>query len=168
MVSVRGQERNIAVLKKESALLRNVVVLEDIRIIRQLDEQAITIDDCVVDEDVKEFTQAVKVTVNNSGPDSLIHSIQWQVDPTRYTITPSEMPLAIASEEVKEYMFNVTVMNGSDLFPMPSFTLAYPFTYGKVCTLYNLLSVKRHKFIDELTFTDNTIRPLRRQRRHIY
>ena len=151
MVSVRGQQRNIAVLKKESALLRNVVTLEDIRIIRQLDEQAITIDDCVVDEDVKELTQAVKVTVNNSGPDSLIHSIQWQVDPTRYTITPSDMPLAIASEEEKEYMFDVTVLNGSDLFPMPSFTLAYPFTYGKVCTLYNLLSVKRHKFIDELT-----------------
>ncbi|MGB7054461.1 MAG: metallophosphoesterase [bacterium] len=151
MVSVRGQQRNVAVLKKESALLRNVVTLNDIRIIRQLDEQAIIIDDCVVDEDAENFTQTVKVTVNNSGPDSLTQPMQWQVDPTRYTITPSEMPLAIASEEEKEYTFDLTVMNGSDLFPLPTFNLAYPFTYGKVCTLYNFLSLKRHKFIDELT-----------------
>jgi predicted phosphodiesterase len=153
MVSVRGQERNIAVLKKGSALLRNVVTLEDIRMIRQLDEQAITIDDCIVDEDAKDFMQTVKLTVNNSGPDSLIHPIQWQVDPLLYTITPTEMALAIASEEEKEYTFDLTVMNGSDLFPLPTFNLAYPFTYGKVCTLYNFLSLKRHKFVDEVTST---------------
>ncbi|KPK63149.1 hypothetical protein AMJ83_08280 [candidate division WOR_3 bacterium SM23_42] len=149
-VSVRGQERNIAVLKKESALVRNVVTLEDIRIIRQLDEEAITIDDCVVDDDAKNVTQSVAVTVENIGPDSLKDPIQWQVDPRRYTITPVEMPLAIASEESKEYQFDVTVHDGSDLFPIPSFTLAYPFTYGKVCTLYNILSLKRHKFVDRL------------------
>ena len=148
MVSVRGQERNIAVLKKESALLRNVVTLGDIGIIRRLDEEAIAMDDYVVDDDAKNMSQSLTVTVDNIGPDSLLDPIQWQVDPNRYTITPVEMPLAIASEESKEYRFDVTVHDGSDLFPIPSFTLAYPFTYGKVCTLYNILSLKRHKFVD--------------------
>jgi UDP-2,3-diacylglucosamine pyrophosphatase LpxH len=151
MVSVRGQERNIAVLKKESALLRNVVTLSEIGLIRQLDEEAIVIDDCVVDEDVMGFTQTVKVTINNLGPDSITNPIQWQIDPARYTITPAEIPTAIASEEEKEYTFDLTVKNGSDLFPLPTFNVAYPFTYGKVCTLYNFLSLKRHKFVDELT-----------------
>ena len=151
MVSVRGQEHNIAVLKKESALLRNVVTLDDIRIIRELDEQAIIIEDCIVDENTKDHTQTVRLTVNNSGPDSLINPIQWQVDPARYTIAPAEIPLAIASEETREYTFDLTVMDGSDLFPLPTFSLAYPFTYGKVCTLYQFLSLKRHKFVDEAT-----------------
>ena len=148
MVSVRGQQRNIAVLKKESALLRNVVTLNDIRIIRQLDEEAITIEDYVVDDDAKNMSQSVTVTVENIGPDSLQDPIQWQIDPNRYTVMPVEMPLAIASEETKEYQFDVTVHDGSYLFPIPSFTLAYPFTYGKVCTLYNILSLKRQKFVE--------------------
>ncbi len=148
MVSVRGQERSIAVLKKESALLRNVVTLSDIGLIRELDENAIIIDDCIVDEDAQNYAKTITLTVNNSGPDSLLHPIQWQIDPARYSITPGEMQLAIASGEEKEYNFDLTVMDGSDLFPLPTFNLAYPFTYGKVCTLYQFLPLKRHKFVD--------------------
>ena len=151
MVSVRGQERSVAVLKKESALLRNIVTLSDIGLIRELDENAIIIDDCIIDEDARNFTQKIKITVNNTGTDSLLNPIQWQLDPALYSINPSVMPLAVASDEEKEYDFDLTVMNGSDLFPLPTFNLAYPFTYGKVCTLYNFLSLKRHKFVDQAT-----------------
>jgi len=148
MATVRGKQRNIAVLKKESALPRDVVTLEDIHTIERVDREAITMEDVVVDEDAKKISQAVTLTIENFGPDSLLHTLIWQADPARYTITPSEMPLAVAPEEKKEYKFDVTVADGSNLFPMPRFTLAYPFTYGKVCTLYNLLSVKRHKYVE--------------------
>jgi len=151
MVTVRGNQRRIAVLKKESALPSNVVTLEDIQTIRRLDEEAIIIEECLIDDDARNVSQTIAVTVNNLGPDSLLHPIQWQVDPARYTITPAEMPLAVASDETKDYTFDVTIKSGSDLFPLPSFTLAYPFTYDKVCTLYNLLSLKRHKFVEEAT-----------------
>jgi len=151
MVTVRGDQRSIAVLKKESALPRNVVTLEDIQTIERLDEEAIIIEECLIDDDASNVSQTIAVTVNNFGPDSLLHPIQWQVDPARYAITPVEMPLAVASDETKDYTFDVTITSGSDLFPLPSFTLAYPFTYGKVCTLYNLLSLKRHKFVEEAT-----------------
>ena len=151
VVTVRGNQRSIAVLKKESALPRNVVTLEDIQTIRHLDEDAIIIEECLIDDDARNVSQTIAVTVNNLGPDSLLHPIQWQVDPARYTITPAEMPLAVASDETKDYTFDVTIKSGSDLFPLPSFTLAYPFTYDKVCTLYNLLSLKRHKFVEEAT-----------------
>jgi predicted phosphodiesterase len=149
MVSVSGQQRNVAVLKKESALSRNVVTLEDLETINQLDERAITIDDLIVDDDAKELAQSVNVTVRNLGPGSLLSPIHWQVDPQLYTVKPEDMPLAVASEKEKEYEFEVTVHSGSNIFPMPSFTLAYPFKSGKVCTLYNLLSIKRHKYVDQ-------------------
>jgi len=151
MVTVRGNERNIAVLKKESALPRNTVTLQDIQTIERAEQGAIIIEDCVIDEEARGLKQTVALAVSNLGPDSLVHTIEWEVDAERYIIQPDIMPLAIAPEETKEYKIDVTVTNGSDLFPMPSFTLAYPFTYGKVCTLHNILSVKRHKFVDKTT-----------------
>jgi hypothetical protein len=149
MVTIRGNERNIAVLKKESALPRNIVTLEDLETIKRMDEQAISMDDCIVDDNAKNVSLTITVTVSNLGPDSLTKPINWHVDPKRYSITPLETPISLASEEKGEYKFDVTVIDGSTLFPMPSFTLAYPFTYGKVCTLYNLLPVKRHKYVEK-------------------
>ena len=149
MVSVRDQQRTIAVLKKGSALPRTVVTLEDLETIGNLDEQAVTIDDLIVDDEAHNITQTVHVTVRNLGPDSLLSSVHWQVDPNRYKIQPEAMSLAIAPNREKEHEFKVGVSNGSDLFPMPSFTLAYPFKHGKVCTLYNILSIKRHKYVEQ-------------------
>lgn len=148
MVTVRGMDRSIAVMKKESALPRNIVTLEDIGTINRLDEQAVTMTEIVADDDAKNITQEVVLTIENFGPDSILNPLIWQADPARYTITPVQMPLAIAPEERKECSFEVRIADASDLFPMPRFALAYPFTYGKTCTLYNLLSVKRHKRVE--------------------
>jgi predicted phosphodiesterase len=148
LVTVRGNKRNIAVLKKESALPRDVVTLEDIETINQLDEEAITMDDFIIDDDTKNISQSVTATVENFGPDSLLHPIIWDTDPARYTINPAQMKLTVAPGQKREYEFEVTVTDGSEPFPIPRFTLAYPFTDNKVCTLYNLLSVKRHKNIE--------------------
>ncbi|MBE0433553.1 metallophosphoesterase, partial [candidate division WOR-3 bacterium] len=137
MVTVRGMDRSIAVMKKESALPRNIVTLEDIGTINRLDEQAVTMTEIVADDDAKNITQEVVLTIENFGPDSILNQLIWQTDPVRYTITPVQMPLAIAPEERKECSFEVRIADGSDLFPMPRFALAYPFTYDKTCTLYN-------------------------------
>ncbi len=148
MVTVRGTQRTVAVMKKESALPHNIVTLGDIGTINRLDEEAVTMTDLMVDDDAKGISQTVAVTIENFGPDSILNPLVWQTDQSRYTITPSRMPLAIAPEEKKECAFDVRIADGSDLFPIPRFTMAYPFTYGKVCTLYNLLSVKRHKYVE--------------------
>jgi predicted phosphodiesterase len=147
MVTVRGNERSIAVLKKGSALPRDIVTLDDIQTINRLDEDAIVMEDCIIDEEARELKQTVKLTVNNFGPDSLLYPIRWNFDAKRYVIRPDIVPLAVAPAEAKEYTLDVTVKNGSDIFPLPSFTLAYPFAHGKICTLYNVLSVKRHKYV---------------------
>ncbi|UCF70250.1 MAG: metallophosphoesterase [candidate division WOR-3 bacterium] len=150
LVTVRGKQRNIAVFKKESVLPRNVVTLKDIQTIERADEEAIAAEDLIVDEDVKNVSQTVIITVNNFGPDSLTQTLMWQVDPVHYAIRPNEMPLAIAPDESKEYSFDVTIADGANPFPIPRFTLAYPFMRDKVCTLYHLLSVKRHKYVEKV------------------
>ena len=150
LVTVRGKRRNIAVFEKESALPRDVVTLEDIQTIERADKEAITADDLMVDEDARNVSQTVIIKVNNFGPDSLTQRLMWQVDPAQYTIRPNEMQLVIAPEEKNEYSFDVTIADGSNPFPIPRFTLAYPFTHDKVCTLYHLLSVKRHKYVEKV------------------
>ena len=148
MVTVRGRQRTVAVMKKESALPHNIVTLEDIRTINRLDERAVTMTDLMVDEDAKDVSQTVTLTIENFGPDSIMDPLVWQADPSRYAIAPAQMPLAIAPDEKKECAFDVRIASGADLFPIPRFTLAYPFAYGKVCTLYNLLEIKRHKYVE--------------------
>ncbi|UCD20272.1 MAG: metallophosphoesterase [candidate division WOR-3 bacterium] len=149
LVTIRGKQRNIAVFKKESALPRNVVTLRDIQTIERADKEAIAADDLIVDQDVQNVSQNVIITVSNFGPDSLTQTLMWQIDPVHYSIRPNEMPLAIAPKESKECSFDVTIVDGSNPFPIPRFTLAYPFMHNKVCTLYHLLSVKRHKYVEK-------------------
>ncbi len=144
-VTVRGDKRSIALFKKESAMPRDVVTLEDIETINRLDEEAIVIDEFIIDDDAKNISQSVTVTVENFGPDPLLYPIVWNTDQARYTIKPGQLNLDVAPREKKEYEFEVTLTDGSYPFPIPRFTLAYPFAEDKVCTLYNLLSVKRLK-----------------------
>ncbi|MDH4212008.1 MAG: metallophosphoesterase [candidate division WOR-3 bacterium] len=144
-ITVRGDKRSIALFKKESAMPRDVVTLEDLETINRLDEEAIVIDEFVIEDDARNISQSVTATVENFGPDSLLYPIVWNTDPARYTIKPIQMNLVVAPGEKREYEFEVTLTDGSDPFPIPRFTLAYPFTEDKVCTLYNLLSIKRQK-----------------------
>ncbi len=145
LVTVRGSKRNIAVMKKESALPRDVVTLEDLETINRFDEEAIVIDEFIIEDDAKNISQSVTATVENFGVSPLVNPIIWDIDPARYTISPKHMNLDVAAGEKKEYEFAVTLSDGSDPFPIPRFTLAYPFAENKVCTLYYLLSVRRKK-----------------------
>lgn len=145
MVSIQGTEETIAVLRKGNIFARNIVTVEDLRLIERVDEAAVTIDPCIVREGSKERMVELGVIIDNVGPDSITQSLVWSYDSARYTIKPAELALAIAPEEKHEYQFKLGVHNGSDVFPIPQFALCYPFTYGKSCTLRNYLQVKRLK-----------------------
>lgn len=144
-VTVRGDKRSIAVFKKGSAMPRDVVTLHDLETINRLDEDAVVIDEFILADDEKNISQSVTVTVENLGSDPILDPIVWSTDQTRYAIKPARINLDIAPGDKKQYEFEVTLIDGSDPFPIPRFTLAYPFADGKICTLYNLLSVKRQK-----------------------
>ena len=146
-VTVRGDKRSIAVMKKESAMPSDVVTLRDIETINRLDEEAIVIDEFIVEDDAKNISQSITATVENFGPDPILYPIVWSTDQSRYTIKPHQMDLDVTPGGKKECEFEITLIDGSDPFPIPRFTLVYPFAEDKVCTLYNLLSVKRQKIV---------------------
>ncbi len=144
-VSVREQENNIAVIKKGNVFARNIVTADDLRLIARADEEAVIISDCIVKEGSAKTSQDIAVTIDNFGTDSVVQVLKWDVDSARFAITPAELPLRVGPEKKKEYHFTFTVYNGSDIFPIPQFSLNYPFTYGKTCTLRNYLLIKRLK-----------------------
>ncbi len=144
-VTVRGDKRSIAVFKKGSAMPRAVVTLHDLETISRLDEDAVVIDEFIIADDEKHLSQSVTVAVENFGSDPVLDPIVWSIDQARYAIKPGRMNLDVAPGEKRKYQFEVMLVDGSDPFPTPRFTLTYPFAEGKVCTLYNLLSVKRQK-----------------------
>jgi len=149
MVSVRGEEKNIAVVRKENIFARDVVTVEDLQLIDRADEEAVIIDPCIVKAESKGKIVELAVIIDNFGADSITQSLIWSFDSTRYTIKPAELALAVGPERKREYTFKLAVHNGSDIFPIPQFVLNYPFTHGKSCTLRNYLPVKRLKGVKQ-------------------
>ena len=147
--TIRGDNRSIALFKKGSAMPRDQVTLEDHETIDRLNEEAIVISEFIIEDDAENISQSVTATVENSGVSPLVNPIIWDSDQARYTINPGRMNLDVATGEKKEYTFDVTLTDGSDPFPIPRFTIAYPFAQNKVCTLYYLLSVRRQKNVAE-------------------
>ncbi|UCD05205.1 MAG: metallophosphoesterase [candidate division WOR-3 bacterium] len=147
--TIRGDNRSIALFKKGSAMPRDQVTLEDHETIDRLNEEAIVISEFIIEDDAENISQSVTATVENSGVSPLVNPIIWDTDQARYTIDPGRMNLDVATGEKKEYTFDVTLTDGSDPFPIPRFTIAYPFAENKVCTLYYLLSVRRQKNVAE-------------------
>lgn len=143
LVAVEGKEHDVAVIKKGSIFMRNVVTGDDFLAIERADREAVKIPDCLVKEDMNKKTLSLLVTVNNSGTDSLIQPLRWHFDSTRYRFVPADLALRLGPETKRDYQFKITIFNGANIFPIPLFTLAYPFTYGKVCSLRNYLPVRR-------------------------
>jgi predicted phosphodiesterase len=147
MVSVKGKENEIAVIRKGNVFPRNVITQDDISIIERADSEVVQIDTCIIKDTPKKSIERVSVRISNLGADSLIQTIKWEYDSTRYSIIPEKLTLAIDAGEKKEYRIQFTINSGSDIFPIPEYSLAYPldFEYGKVCTLKNYIPVKRLK-----------------------
>jgi predicted phosphodiesterase len=143
MVTVRKKNNNIAIIKKGNIFLRNIVTADDLLLIDKADEDAVTLTPCIVREESKKSSQYFTATIDNFGTDSIVQTLKWDFDPNHYTISPAATVLTIGSDEQREYKFNFTVHKGSHIFPIPHFTLAYPFTYGKICTLQNYLLITR-------------------------
>lgn len=147
MVSVRGEDNSIAVIRKDNVFRRDVVTVEDLQLIERADEEAVTIDPCIAQEEVKKKMSDLTVIIDNFGPDSMTQPLMWSYDSTRYSIKPAELALAIGPEEKSEYTFKLAIHNGSDVFPIPQFVLNYPFDHMKSCTVRNYLPVKRLKMV---------------------
>ncbi len=146
-VTVKGKENSIAVIRKDNVFERNLLTASDLQTISRVDEEAVDIAPFVVRDGDHNVSYDVAATIHNFGPDSIIQPVIWDYDATRYTISPTDIALDIASDATKRYAFKITVHDGSKIFPLPHFTFLYPFAYGKSCTAYAYLPVKRLKNI---------------------
>ena len=147
LVTVRDKDPEIAVIRKGSIFRRNVVTGDDYLAIARADTAAVKFSRYVVEEQCRNAVIPCSVTITNFGQDSINQLLQLTAQEKQYRFTPQTLPLAVAPEEKKSLRFDLTVFDGSNLFPLPQFTMAYPFAYGKVCTLKNSLSITRQKTV---------------------
>lgn len=142
-VTVRGSAHEIALVEKGSVHERDVVTIDDLRQIARADEEAVFMAPIITREGSTSVRMKHEMTINNLGPDSLSHMLVWEFDTSRYSISPASCPVALAPEEKKTYAVQMLIKNGSDIFPIPRFTLVYPFSHEKSCTVHNFLPIKR-------------------------
>ncbi|HEX7319933.1 MAG TPA: metallophosphoesterase [bacterium] len=135
LVTVRGKEADIAVMKKGSVLEPDFFTLEDNTLVLKIFKEAFTFSPCLVRDETGKTAQVFKVTVKNFGPDSIKQTIKWKYNHKKYSIKPSAAPLAMASGEAKDVSFELAVFNGSNIYPLPQLTMVYPYKHEKACTV---------------------------------
>jgi len=142
-VTVRDDAHEIALVEKGNVHARDVVTIDDLRQISRADEEGVNMAPISTREGSSSVRMKQEIAVTNLGPDSISHMLVWDFDTSRYTISPSSFLVALAPNEKKSYNVQIAVDNGSDIFPIPLFTLVYPFAHEKSCTLHGFLPIQR-------------------------
>jgi len=144
-VTVDGEIYDAAVIRKGSVFLRNVVTGSDYFNIQRAQGEVVSFPDLFWYEDSPKKSTKSRFRVNNTGIDSINSPLVWHFDTLRYSISPSCIPIALAPEETAEYEFELETKDDANIFPLPHFAVAFPFTYGKICTLKSSIGVRRVK-----------------------
>ena len=146
-VSVKGDGYNVAVVRHGGVLYRNVFTGSDYYSVQRAQEEVVSFAGAMIREGKKNVSCRCQLIVNNTSTDSVVGSLVWEFDPERYKISPDAMEVELGPEESEMYDLSVEISDGSRLYPLPSCALEYPYTFGKVCTLNSVLSVKRVKTV---------------------
>jgi hypothetical protein len=146
-VTTKGDEYDAAVIRKGDIFLRNVVTGSDYYSIQRAQSEVVSFPDLFWYDDSPGRSRRCEVRINNTGTDSINSPLIWYFDTLRYSISPSRIPVALAPEETGDYDFELKIKERSTIFPLPNFALAFPFTYGKVCTLKSSIGVRRVKSV---------------------
>jgi predicted phosphodiesterase len=144
-VTVRDDECEIAVIRKDNVFARNVVTLDDLFMIDRVTQDAITITPFQVEEGSQDIRQIIEVTIDHIGAEQLTKRLVWTYDSSCFLIAPETCELGVLPGEQKSYAFTAELAKGSDVFPVPQLTVLFPFAEGKSCTVTNYLFVKRVK-----------------------
>jgi hypothetical protein len=149
-VTVKGDAYDVAVVKHGGIVYRNVFTGSDYYSIQRAQQEVVSFSGLNIREGAKDISSRCKMTLSNSSADSVEGPLVWQFDSTRYSIAPAVMMAALGAEETKVYDIDVHISDGSQLYPLPRCALEYPYTFGKVCTLNSVLSVKRIKTVERI------------------
>lgn len=135
LVTVRGNDADVAVMKKGAVMKPDFFTREDDLLVMKIFKDAVKVAPCQIRDENKKTTQSLKVTVTNFGPDTLNQIVSWTYDPKKYAIKPVNAPLVVASNGQKDLTCDLTVQNGSDIYPLPQFMMIYPYKPDKQCTV---------------------------------
>jgi hypothetical protein len=149
-VSVKGDEYNVAVIKHGGVMYRNVFTGSDYYSVQRAQQEVVSFTGTMVREGDNNVRRRSQMTVSNTSTDSVLGSLVWEFDPGRYKISPTFITLSLGPEESEVYDIDVQISDGSQLYPLPSCALEYPYTFGKVCTLNSVLSMKRVKIVERV------------------
>ena len=144
-VTVKGDVYNAAVIRHGGVLYRNVFTASDYYTVQRAQREVIAFGGTTVREGERNVSCRCQMTVSNASSDSVTGSLVWEYDAARYTIKPAATELKLGPEESRVYDLSLKVSDGSRLYPLPTYTMEYPYTFGKVCTLNSVLSIKRVK-----------------------
>jgi hypothetical protein len=149
-VTVKADDYDVAVVKHGSVFYRNVFTDSDYYSVQRAQQEVVSFSGSMVREGEKNISSRCRMTVNNVSADSIKASLVWDYDSTLYRIDPATIQLALGAEEKEVFEIEVRISDGSQLYPLPRCALEYPFTFGKVCTLNSLLSLKRVKTVERV------------------
>lgn len=147
-VTIKGDEYNVAVIKHGGVLYRNVFTGSDYYSVQRAQQEVVSFAGFMISEGEKNVHRRCQMTVSNTSTDSVTGALVWQFDPARYEINPASINLTLGPGESEVYDIDVQISDGSQLYPLPSCALEYPYTFGKACTLNSVLSVKRVKTVE--------------------
>jgi hypothetical protein len=147
LVTLNDGEYDAAVIRKGSIFMRNVVTASDYVAIQRAQNEVVSFPELFLNDGPSGGSHKCRFYINNTGIDSIISPMLWYYDTLRYSIAPSEIPVAVAPEETEEYEFDLEIKDNSKTIPLPRFALVFPFTYGKVCTLKGSMGARRVKSV---------------------
>ncbi|MDH4211132.1 MAG: metallophosphoesterase [candidate division WOR-3 bacterium] len=147
-VTVKGDAYNVAVIKHGGVRYRNVFTGSDYYSVQRAQQEVVSFAGSMVREGEKNVSSRCQMTVSNTSTDSVTGSLVWEFDPARFVVNPEAIPLALGPEESEVCEIEVQISDGSQLYPLPRCVLEYPYTFGKVCTLNSVLSIRRVKTVE--------------------
>jgi predicted phosphodiesterase len=139
--TVKGDKLDVALIKLGSVLERDFVNLEEEMVISDMYEDKLIYSTPVfIKEGVRGYSGQVSVHIHNVNTRSLDDTLRWKYE-DNWKVTPEELALSISP--TSDWFQSFQVVLQGDLYPLPSYSLAYHFGRDKTYDYKNFLTLKR-------------------------
>jgi predicted phosphodiesterase len=140
-VTIDDSGITIAPIKKGSVKPWDIVTAAEEHLIDKIIRQSMSfVEAAPVSEDLKVPTATIKLELNNLAGQVLNDTIHWQI-PEGWAVKPSILPVSVPAKEKRQVDFQVSCM--SNLYPLPTASLRFPYGEGKLIPLSESLRISR-------------------------
>lgn len=147
-VTVDEEGISIAPIKMDAVLAWEDVTTADLKFIYKIYFLGIDFDKSLpVGEDLNIMETELKVNINNLSDFTLDDTIHWEV-PEGWFVEPEDIPVKITGNDMNTFKFSVK--NEGALYPVPTFSLNFPYFKGKNYKIEKSLLVARKKYCNQV------------------